>query len=438
MQEIANLPDTLLQEYLSFVVEKYFNDQVDSLQWAYESSKGKAREPAIQCFDACALRLAKATWKLERLKKVLSQAPALLLALSSHASAAMNLRDAVFQAPKHCTVSANALQILLNTVSSWAGQHAEALTALGVFPALVSLGVTHSAATAAASPAASSVQPAAAATAVAVEQESSTSFKGRMRAFALDLHEADTAAKGSVKCLQEQQAARIDEIAATEAETGRWAERAANAHDRLAVKHSEHMAWKYQPEVQAAMSKALVTLRSIVPPNICSMSQQNIFDDFAAEGIRMPPHLAAELKGNQLLPLLVLHSSALHKSKLALDSLEIYGLEELMALAAVLPDELENDPRKLKAEWMDSFYDCLMKKYNRFIGATELAEYDGVAGQRKQVTMTPLSDQEQVREVFFHEAAPELHLRVMNCQQREQEAKRLKGMYDLRLLLSLV
>ncbi|RLN73533.1 hypothetical protein BBJ28_00013604 [Nothophytophthora sp. Chile5] len=182
---------------------------------------------------------------------------------------------------------------------------------------------------------------------------------------------------------------------------------------------------------------SLAVLRALIPSDIADLSVESLITRAreTEAGVLYTYELATYLKTNRFLHWLVTHEDDIARSNfLAVDSAPFfldftgYDIQELRALARVLPESFAFDKDGRKRAWRAAFMEHVRLLTAQQQRQTIKAGWDPVRRARRDVQLPELTARQQLNPVFCYPSDVEIEAKLVKFQRQQArlEAKRLR------------
>ncbi|KAK1929677.1 hypothetical protein P3T76_014894 [Phytophthora citrophthora] len=192
---------------------------------------------------------------------------------------------------------------------------------------------------------------------------------------------------------------------------------------------------KWQETQREKNEESLALMRTFIPFDIADLSVENLIARAQEGGVLYTYDLAAYLKTNRFLHWLVTHEDDITRANfLAIESASFfmdfgnYDIQELRALARVLPDNFAFDKDGRKNMWRSSYIDHVRQLAAQQQRETIKAGWDPVKRGRREVHLPDLTARQQLNPIFCYPTDAEIDSRLekFERQRARLEAKRVR------------
>eukprot|EP00644_Phytophthora_capsici_P012273 jgi/Phyca11/119257/e_gw1.38.220.1 len=192
---------------------------------------------------------------------------------------------------------------------------------------------------------------------------------------------------------------------------------------------------KWQENQREKNDESLALMRTFIPVDIADLSVENLIARAQEGGVLYTYDLAAYLKTNRFLHWLVTHEDDITRANfLAIESASFfmdfgnYDIQELRALARVLPDNFVFDKDGRKNTWRSSYIDHVRQLAAQQQHETIKAGWDPIKRARRDVQLPALTARQQLNPIFCYPTDAEIDIRLekFERQRARLEAKRVR------------
>ncbi|ETN00998.1 hypothetical protein PPTG_17312 [Phytophthora nicotianae INRA-310] len=235
-------------------------------------------------------------------------------------------------------------------------------------------------------------------------------------------------------------ASRAHDLKHTEAELERtmrdveiWKTRREQAKEFADEMRKKEAEW--QRKQRDKNDESLALMRTYIPIDIADLSVETLIARAQEGGVLLTYDLTAYLKTNRFLHWLVTHQDDIARANfLAIESAPFfmdfinYDINELRALARVLPDTFAFDKDGRKNTWRTSFIDHVRQLAAQQQHETIKAGWDPVKRSRRDVPLPELTAKQQLNPIFCYPTDAEIHTRLdkFERQRARIESKRMR------------
>ncbi|KAL3658891.1 hypothetical protein V7S43_016034 [Phytophthora oleae] len=192
---------------------------------------------------------------------------------------------------------------------------------------------------------------------------------------------------------------------------------------------------KWQETQREKNDESLALMRTFIPVDVADLSVETLIARAQEGGVLYTYDLAAYLKTNRFLHWLVTHEDDITRANfLAIESASFfmdfgnYDIQELRALARVLPDSFAFDKDGRKNMWRSSYIDHVRQLAAQQQHETIKAGWDPVKRARRDVQLPDLTARQQLNPIFCYPTDAEIDNRLdkFERQRARLEAKRVR------------